>query len=80
MSVPIMRHKGGPNVVKLQPGSYAWCRCGYSENHPFCDGAHARKDTGLRPELFKIEEEKTVALCACKKSATEPFCDGAHAK
>ncbi len=65
-----------PAVLELEPGDYYWCRCGHSENQPFCDGAH--QGTEFSPMEFKLEEKKKVALCLCKKTGNAPFCDGAH--
>ncbi|MBI3549176.1 MAG: CDGSH iron-sulfur domain-containing protein [Elusimicrobia bacterium] len=68
----------GPFVKQEQPGTYAWCACGHSEKQPYCDGSHARLNTGMRPMVTEIKEAKTVAWCGCKHSATKPFCDGSH--
>ncbi len=66
-----------PIQLELEPGTYAWCACGRSTRHPFCDGSH--RGTGLRPVVFELTERKTVALCACKHAAPgQPFCDGSH--
>ena len=66
-----------PELMKLAPGTYAWCACGRSANQPFCDGAH--QGTGITPVPFKIEEEKSVAMCMCKRTGRQPYCDGTHA-
>ena len=75
-----MPHKNAPYVVNEKPRTVAWCSCGESESQPYCDGAHARKNTGKRPVIVELKEEKTVAWCGCKQSGNKPYCDGAHAK
>ena len=72
--------QNAPFVMDMKPGSYAWCACGESDKQPFCDGAHARKNTGKLPVVVKIEPVGKVAWCGCKESANKPFCDGTHTK
>lgn len=76
MTEPISPQKS-PYVLQVEPGNYAWCRCGKSANQPYCDGSHA--GTGLAPAVVKIEEAKTVAWCGCKQTKSPPYCDGTHA-
>jgi len=69
-----------PCVRDEKPGKVAWCACGESENGTFCDGSHARKNTGKSPIIVEITEEKKVAWCACRASGNKPYCDGSHSK
>jgi len=70
--------KRKPHVMKVEPGNYAWCACGLSNDQPFCDGSH--KKTSIKPIVEKIETTKNVAWCQCKQSGEAPFCDGTHHK
>jgi len=65
-----------PYVLEMEPGKYAWCACGQSQNQPFCDGSH--RDTGFTPIITQIDEKKSIAWCGCKHSSNKPFCDGSH--
>ncbi|MEC9477094.1 MAG: CDGSH iron-sulfur domain-containing protein [Planctomycetota bacterium] len=65
-----------PVVMEIEAGTYSWCACGKSANHPFCDGSHA--GSGMAPVRFEVAETGKVALCACKITAGAPFCDGSH--
>jgi len=67
-----------PYVIEVEPGKYAWCACGKSQNQPYCDGSH--RETGITPVIIEIEEAKTIAWCGCKQSNNKPFCDGTHNK
>jgi CDGSH-type Zn-finger protein len=72
--------QNAPFVMDMKAGDYSWCSCGESAKQPFCDGAHARLNTGKTPIRTKIEADKKVAWCGCKESANKPFCDGTHSK
>ena len=66
-----------PAVVELEPGqTYFWCRCGRSQNQPFCNGSHAGTD--FSPIEFTVEEKRNFALCQCKRTGDRPYCDGTH--
>ena len=65
-----------PYVTDVEPGKYAWCACGLSQNQPYCDGSH--KTTPFRPIVVEITEKKKIAWCGCKQSKNKPYCDGTH--
>ena len=68
-----------PYAVEVNSGDKkVWCSCGHSENQPYCDGAHARKETGMKPIVCKFENSETVYFCGCKHSKNGAFCDGSH--
>ncbi len=68
--------KSGPIVSSLAAGRHAICRCGQTDNPPFCDGQHTGTD--FTPELVTLDSETKVAWCTCRRTGTPPRCDGTH--
>ena len=68
-----------PIKVTLEKGkTYSFCTCGYSENQPFCDGAHREEAPAFKSLKFEADKEGEVWLCQCKQTQNAPFCDGGH--
>jgi len=72
------KHGSRPMVVSESPGRKAYCQCGLSAKLPYCDGTHAREQTGLAPLVVEITEACTKAVCQCHRSGNKPWCDGTH--
>ncbi len=75
-----MPYEKSPHIVEETPGTKYYCACGESQNKPYCDGSHDKKDTGKSPHKYEITEAKRVAICDCGHSGNPPFCDGTHSK
>ncbi len=74
-----MHWQDTPYRIQVKSGDKkSICRCGKTQNPPFCDGAH--KGTGIEPDRITFNEDQTVAICGCGKSQKMPYCDGSHRK
>ncbi len=57
------------NPLEVKPeGKSAWiCRCGLSQNQPYCDGSHQRVADEPEDELFAYEDGKRERVAVVKK-------------
>ena len=74
------KHGTSPMVIEETPGKKAYCECGHSANLPYCDGAHSRESTGVKPCVVEVTEAGKKAVCQCHRSGNLPWCDGTHSR
>jgi len=65
-----------PLKTTLEKGTHLYCQCGFSDNQPFCNGAH--HGSKFKPLVIDIEKPTRVSLCTCKMTKSPPYCDNSH--
>ncbi len=75
-----MPYQNLPVRVQETAGTKFYCTCGESNNKPYCDGNHSKKNTGKEPIRYEIPEARMCSICDCGESKNAPFCDGSHSK
>ena len=74
-----MAYKNAPYVTREKKGAkVAWCSCGESAKAPYCDGSHAKKNTGKRPVVIEVPDDRILAWCGCGRTGNPPYCDATH--
>lgn len=72
------KHGTAPIGIEESVGKKAYCTCGWSENLPYCDGAHNRMETGCHPAKVELTLPGKKWVCQCHQSKNMPWCDGTH--
>ena len=68
-----------PFEISVKKGEKkAFCACNLSKTGPFCDGSHAKSNSGKTPFIVEFEKDEKVYVCGCQQSGSRPFCDGSH--
>ncbi len=49
--VKVVALENGPIMLEMTDGNIALCRCGKSQNRPYCDGHHAKGGFKAKSEV-----------------------------